>query len=191
MGDSEIARLSRQIYQKHQRAIDLIYEHRPDPQGEVRDLLAYLIHNEDRLAYKARYRNRYIFFFPTEWDVSVLNPGNYSHGFFRFVFHNNSDGLVLFLESSPGDEEVRQRLFEMGQKDESLFGHLEDPATGSYPKLYRRTFLTPEFYDEVSDKDRETEIRLHWAEFLENDLPRIDAALKQESWIWHEPDESE
>lgn len=28
VGDSEIARLSRQIYQKHQRAIDLIYQHR-------------------------------------------------------------------------------------------------------------------------------------------------------------------
>ncbi|CAN5793358.1 hypothetical protein BH23ACT11_BH23ACT11_27430 [soil metagenome] len=80
----------------------------------------------------------------------------------------------------------------MGQKDESLFNHLEDPKSVGYPKLYRRTFLTPEFYEEeVSDSDRGAEIRKNWADFLENDLLRIDAALKQESWIWHEPDESE
>ena len=190
VGDSEIARLSRQIYRKHQRAIDLIYEHRPDPQGETRDLLIHLIQNEDRLAYKGRYRSRYVFFLPLEWDVPVLNPGNDSHGFFRFVFHNNSDELALFLESSPGDEEVRQRLFEMGQKDESLFDDLEDPATGNYPKLYRKTFLTPEFYyEDVTDSKREEEIHRNWTEFLKEDLPRIDAALKQESWIWQEPDE--
>ena len=36
VGDSEIARLSQQIYQKHKRAIDLIYEHRFAQQEHVR-----------------------------------------------------------------------------------------------------------------------------------------------------------
>lgn len=39
VGDSEIAKLAQQIYRKHQRAIDLIYEHRPDPQRATRDVL--------------------------------------------------------------------------------------------------------------------------------------------------------
>jgi hypothetical protein len=79
----------------------------------------------------------------------------------------------------------------MGRRDESLFNHLVDPGSNRHPKLYRRTFLTPEFYEEATDDDREKEIRRHWAEFLREDLPRMDAALKEERWIWEpvEPDE--
>jgi len=39
-------------------------------------------------------------------------------------------------------------------------------------------------YENSDQADREKEIRKHWIEFLENDLPRIDAALKNERWIW-------
>ncbi len=184
VGDSEIAKLCRQIYRKHKTALDLIYEHRPDPQGETRDLLAHLIQDTDGLIYKGRHRSLYIYFCPQEWEVPALSAGNDSHGFFRFVFHNHPDELSLFLESSTGEEETRRRLFEMGQKDESLFNHLGDPATDNYPKLYRRTFLTPEFCEEAAEGDREEEIRRQWAGFLEEDLPRIDAALKEEGWIW-------
>ncbi|MDP9358857.1 MAG: PD-(D/E)XK nuclease family protein [Chloroflexota bacterium] len=37
--DSEIARLCRQIYQQHRRALDLIFEHRPDSQSTMKDFL--------------------------------------------------------------------------------------------------------------------------------------------------------
>jgi hypothetical protein len=100
VGDSEIAKLCHQIYQKHKRALDLIYEHRPDPQGATRDLLVDLIRNTAGLTYKGRFRNTYMYFYPKEWDVPALHIGNDSHGFLRFVFHNYSDELVLFLETS-------------------------------------------------------------------------------------------
>ncbi len=72
----------------------------------------------------------------------------------------------------------------MGQKDEALFNYLEDPASKSHPILYLRTFLTPGLIQEATHEEREAEVRDNWADFLENDLPRIDAALKQEHWIW-------
>jgi PD-(D/E)XK nuclease superfamily len=39
MSDSEIAQLCRKIYKQHRQALDLIYEHRPDFQSEISDLL--------------------------------------------------------------------------------------------------------------------------------------------------------
>jgi hypothetical protein len=185
VGDSDVARLCRQIYQEHKRALDLIYEHRPDPKVETRELLTELVGNTEGLIYKGRHKNDLLFFRPLEWDeVSAFNAGTARSGFFRFVFHSRPDRLDLFLETSPGDEEVRRRLYEMGQKDESLFNYLEDPETDSYPKLYRRTFLTTRFSEDATDTDREEEIHRHWAEFLGEDLPRIEAALKKERWIW-------
>lgn len=185
MGDSEIAKLCRQIYQKHKRALDIIHEHRPDPKAERGTFLTELIDNTEIVIYKGRHKNDLLFFRPQEWDdVPVFNAGNAIYGFFRFVFHNQPNNLILFLETSPGDERVRRRLFEMGQKDESLFNDLVDPGTGGYPKLYRRTFLTPRFCEEAADSDQEKEIHKQWAEFIQEDLPRIDSTLKKEQWIW-------
>ena len=43
MSDSEIAELCRKIYARHQRALDLIFEHRPDLQADLADALGALI----------------------------------------------------------------------------------------------------------------------------------------------------
>ncbi len=191
VGDSDTARLCRQIYQKHRRALDLIYEHRPDPQGEIGNLIARLINETDGLVRKGRSVKPYIAFRPSEWETpAALNAGEDRLGFIRFLFVNRADSLTLYLQITPGDERVRRRLYEMGDKHQTLFNDVVDPDTDDYPNLYRRRFLTPEYYEEASESDREEEIRKHWAEFLGDDLPRIDAALKEERWIWEsdEPD---
>ncbi|CAN5607862.1 hypothetical protein BH24ACT21_BH24ACT21_12240 [soil metagenome] len=73
VGDSEIARLSRQIYQKHQRAIDLIYQHRSNFERENKDIVESLIYETPTLVYTGRYKNVYAFFYLSEWEVSTLN----------------------------------------------------------------------------------------------------------------------
>ncbi len=186
--DPEVVNLCRDMYRKHQRAFDLIQRYRPDPQRAIRDILIRLIRDNEGLVFAGRSRNEYVYFWSREWEVPALDAGNDSHGFLRFVFHNDSvwlpEALVLFLETSLGDEATRRRLYEMGQKDESLFNDLGDPHKSNNPKLYRRTFLTPELFTDGSDQEREQEIRRQWAEFLDEDLPRLQAALKEEAWIW-------
>ncbi len=190
VGDSDTARLCRQIYQKHRRALDLIYEHRPNVKVETRDLLVGMIEDTEGLVYKGGYKNDYIAFRPQAWEeVPAFNAGGASSGFLRFVFHNHKPhSLDLFLEMSPGDEEIRRRLFEAGRKKGSPFNDVRDPATTDHPKLYRRTFLTPTFAEGATDEEREREIHRQWAEFVEGDLPRIEGALREEIWIW-EPEE--
>jgi hypothetical protein len=191
VADPEIINLCRDMYRKHQRAFDLVYKYRPEPPPTVRRLLAQLINNTDELVFLGNYTNLYIYFHPQAWgEAPALNIGKDRHHFFRFVFHNYPDQLVLFLETSLGEEATRRRLYEMGQKDKSLFSDLEDPDTEDYPKLYKRIFLTPEHYEKCSDSEREQEIRRQWSTFLDKDLPQIEAALKKETWIWEsvEPD---
>lgn len=43
MENEELAELCKKIYKRHQRALDLIYEYRPDQQAEIRELLDTLI----------------------------------------------------------------------------------------------------------------------------------------------------
>ncbi len=183
LGDPETVRLCQQMYRKHKRAFDLIFEHRPDHQMSNRDILFNLVSNEESLVLTGKSKG-FVWFHPREWEVPGLQGNTDRNGFLRFVFHNRPDGIDLFLETSPGDEATRRKLFEMGQKNEMLFNYLVDPDTDRWPKLYRRTLLTPSLSEDVSDHEREQEIRGQWAGFLEEDLPRIEAALKEEAWIW-------
>lgn len=184
LGDPELVSLCQRLYHRHKRAFDLVFEHRPDVQGTTRDLLVHQIRTTDGLTYRGRYRNVYVYFYPEKWDVPALNAGDDRHGFLRFVFHNHSGELTLYLETSWGNEDARQKLFRMGRENEATFNNLVDPKTDSHPKLYSRAFLTPESYEDASDREREQEIRRQWAAFLEEDLPKINAILKEEAWIW-------
>ncbi|CAN5607931.1 hypothetical protein BH24ACT21_BH24ACT21_12250 [soil metagenome] len=77
------------------------------------------------------------------------------------------------------------------RQDDKIFQNAQPPNDKSGTKIYSKNFLTPEFCENATDNERDTEIHRCWTEFLEEDLPRIDAALKQESWIWQESGDSE
>ncbi len=177
VGDSDAAKLAQEIYQKHQQAVNFIYEHRPDPQGATRDFLLRLIGSAEDLIYKkSTAGGSYLYFCPKEWEVS--------DGFIGFVFHNHTDQLALFLEINWGDERLRRRLFEIAERDQSPFNHLvENTRKGTNPKLYQRSFLTPRSYEDYSEQEREREIYRQWTKFLE-DLDRMKATLREETWIW-------
>ena len=56
VSESEIADLCRKIYRKHQRALDLIYEYRPDQQEAIRDIVVKLIESEPSLVLDHSYQ---------------------------------------------------------------------------------------------------------------------------------------
>ena len=186
MSESDIAELCRRIYQKHRRALDLIYEQRPDQQAMIQTILENLIQETTDLALDAHHK-RYVRFVVQEWNVSMLLAGKDWTALNRillfFEFQNAVDSLKLHLYIGPGPKETRQKLFDMAIQKKPLF----KPAKSLYDKwnsIYQRSFLKPEDYEDASDDELEEKIRKHWTAFLENDLPKIRAALKAEDWIW-------
>ena len=74
VSDSEIAELCRRIYAKHQQALDLIFEHRPDSQLRIAEVVRGLINSSEREGIVADTLGKtYLHFALREWDVS---PGN-------------------------------------------------------------------------------------------------------------------
>ncbi len=93
VGDSEIAKLCRQIYHEHKKALNLIYKHRPNPKVESQRLLAELISDAKGIIYKGKHKNDYLVFRPQNWDDALaLNAGKGSSGLLKFVFHNRPYG---------------------------------------------------------------------------------------------------
>jgi len=186
VSDSDIAALCRRIYQKHQRALDLIYEHRPDQQATIQTILENLIQETTDLVLDAHLKV-HIRFVVQEWDVPILLEGKDwtpSHRILLFEFLNVENSLKLSLYIGPGPQETRQKLFDMATKNKPLLKAAAKTLNSKWNVIYQRPFLTSKSYEDASDKELEAEIRKHWTDFLENDLPKIKAALKAEDWIW-------
>jgi hypothetical protein len=198
VGDSELAGLCNQIYWRHHRALDLIYAHRFVRQETTRKTLLRLVEENPSSIYISSftdYPQDYVVFWRREWDTDSLKVDDTTRwtGTGRvllFVFCNFPDSLDLILQIGPGDEETRHRLLKMAHNNPTVFEEAPETLNDFVTTIFARPMLTPDFYEDASDSEREQEICRQWDEFLAKDLPRIDAALKNEAWIWEseEPD---
>ncbi len=184
LGDPEIVELCQQMYRKHKRAFDLIYKHQPDVQAQIRPIVEDLIAQDPNLkADDSRKDN--IKFVGQVWDTPALKVSTEwtkSKRMLMFEVHNAPDSLTLHLYMGPGPEKTRQKLIEMARSNPEIF---VDPRNTNprWIPIFSRHVLRQEAYEKLGDEEREEEIRLRWKEFIGEDLPRIEAALKKETWI--------
>lgn len=202
VGDSQITKLSQQIYERHKQAIDLIYQnrpdqHRPDFKAQILPIVEDLIREHPELEQDLT-RKDSIKFGVKEWDTPVLLTAEGwtdSRRILLFVFHNERDYLDLVLYVGPGPEETRKKLFEMVASHEVFAAPRNCSAKAirarSWPKVFTRHLLKREAYEQLDQEEREQEIRGRWGEFVKSDLPRIREALKEETWVWESSETDE
>lgn len=182
VGESEIEKLCQQIYRKHQRALDLIYEYRPDQQAEIKDFLCEIIRSNSQMELDHSSKT-YIYFIPKKWDFPVLRKGQgwtRSGRMLLFQFINLQDSLKVTLSLGPGPDEIRQRVFDIICRHEPPFKRSFKALGKMWSTIYSRNFLTKNNYQEKSTEELREEIRRRWNEFLEHELPKMDEALLSE-----------
>ena len=197
VGDPEITRLCQQMYKKHKRAIDLIYEHRPDSRAQIRPVVEDLIRQHPGLEQEVS-SNRVMRFGVKEWSTPILlsarkdKKRNLTGFILLFGVYNMPSSLDLGLYVMPGPDTTRQPIIDIACANPQVFSVPSNVKRDWLP-IYSRPLIRPEAYEDLDDEEREEEIRRQWDEFLDNDLPRIDAALKAEEWILEsvEPDEGQ
>lgn len=177
MSDTEIAQLCRAIYKQHKVALDLIYEHRPDQQVQVSELLETLIRQTSGLAIGGATRNnRYIGFGFT--DLPSWLPGPY------FVSCSLPASLTLVMETGPADETVRRNLYQMARANQPPFMIGNRQKLGKNMVIFRRALLKTTDY-EMTMAEVEDKLRNQWNSFVNSDLAEIRKVLEREEWIWH------
>jgi hypothetical protein len=193
VSESEIADLCRRIYRKHQRALDLIYEHRPDRQADLREFLEGLIREQPTLVLDDSGNKTYTRFIPKEWDKEALKAGEEWAGqwtktrrMLLFEFNNRPDGISMNLYIGPGPEGIRQKLLDMALRKGRPFKPRGKVLHRKWNSLFSSRFvsLRSQSQEEHDEEEIKQEIKKRWEMFLEEDLPKIDEAVKAESWIW-------
>lgn len=143
MNESDVARMAATIYQKHRRALDVIFENRPElVRAQVLPLLGKLLHkhSEELDIVCGKHEKKYIRFIPRAWD----QPGNH-HG---QNWQPSNFGLVFeidFFTTHP------RFLIVAGKPPEPWTSHLQ-PLCDDFPFHHlpqqQRTGSWPRFYSE-------------------------------------------
>ncbi len=124
LGDPELIRQCQQIYQRHKRALDLIYKHRPDVRAQIRPLVEDLIREHPRLEPDASKKEN-IKFVVGDWDKApaLLTAQGWTPSKRILIFEvwNYPDSLDLHLFMGPGPEAIRQGLLEMVRANPEVF----------------------------------------------------------------------
>lgn len=182
VGDSEIERLCQQIYKKHQRALDKIYEFLPDQQAVIQEYLGGLINATPQLELDYLTKS-YIYFIPKNWNFPVLQKGQGwtpSGRMLLFVFLNGTDFLKLHLIIGPGPDEIRQKIHKIISENEPPFNRAFKVLGKSTSTVYKFNLLSKSSYQEKSMVEIQEEIKDKWNDFLTHELPIMDEVILRE-----------
>ncbi len=186
VSESEIAELCQRIYRKHKIALDLIFEHRPDQQARIRDIMVNLINNEPSVKLDTTSK-ALIRFTATEWDVPLLLKGEgwtKSGQILLFEIYIQQDEMNMVLYIGPGPEAIRQALFNMVQSEDSGLRSSSKALNQKHNSIYRKKFLKPKDFEEEHLDNLEDKIKNVWDEFIQNDLPKILNSVRNNQELW-------
>jgi hypothetical protein len=184
MEESEIADLCRKIYRKHRRALDAIYEYRPDLQEEIQEVVEELIKAQPELALDHSSKS-YIRFAAKEWEKPLLLQGDgwtRSKRILLFEFYNYPDRLTLHLTIGPGPKEIRNKLFELAKEHKPPFKPAFKTLGKNFNTIYTYSFLRADAYDDMSQLERDSEIKGKWKQFMDHGFSEITSALRKHKW---------
>lgn len=179
VSESRIAELCQRIYRKHQQALDLIFEHKPDLQSDlsafVRDLLRPMAGFTIEQTAKASTR-----FILDEWDA-VAGLGNGDDSADRLLFFYVYSGpavLDVKLYLGPGRADHRQAIMDLARSE----GIVRPNARlgKNWNTLARWPLLNGQAYQSLSREEMEDRVRKRWRHFAEIELPRICEHLSVE-----------
>jgi hypothetical protein len=181
--DSEIADLCRRIYQRHQRALDLIFEHRPDRLAEVQAILLDLVRSRDDLILDTSSK-QLVRFGHADWEGLPRGAGWTRSGrLVLFEFGSYPESLNLALYVGPGPAEARQRLINLATTRQPPY-RVSKRRTAENQKwklIYSSPFLRQEDYENAALAEIEARIWERWEQFVNQDLSALVAPIKAEA----------
>lgn len=188
MPDSDIAKLALQIYKKHQRALDIIFEHRPDLQSQLRDFLQTMVEETPGLILDHCTKTA-VRCLATGWDTPLLRQGNGwtpTGRMLLFEISNRPDRLLLRLYVGPGPQIVREQLFNLALAHPQIFNVSKRGGSiqGSYKTIFALDLLRARDYEGATLEELTPKVQQKWDSFVRGRLGEITAVLQSASWLW-------
>lgn len=185
LSGSELEKLCYKIYRKHQRALDLLFEYRPDLQAELYDLMTQLIETTPGLTLDNPTKG-YIRFVADEIDIPLLRKGGgwtLSNRILLFEIKNLADRMGIYLLIGPGPNETREKLFELSKKKDSILKPSQKTMGKNHQTIYHTALLTKIDYQSPDIGVLQKKIEKRWESFITDHLPQITVIIKEQQWF--------
>ena len=183
VGNSEIEEICRLIYRKHQKALDLIFQYKPDIFFEISEYLQKILSKDNEIIMDSAGKT-VVHFITKTLDNSIKRKGEgwtKSNRFILYEFLIYSERLVLRLYIGPGEKAYRDKLLQFCIINKEIFGLADRKSIGvKWHTVYQKEFLKKKDYVDANIEDLKEIINSTWKEFCEKDLKRIDECFKNE-----------
>lgn len=148
MNENELADLSRRIYQRHKKALDLIFEHRPDALMETNKYILDVINSYMSEKLEMDHSTKgYIRFAIKRWDQvegQLSGDGQWtkSNRVILFEIHNITDEIAFKLLIGPGDSDFREKVFKAVENDPKIFKGRSKSLYGKWTQIYKKRLVS-------------------------------------------------
>lgn len=177
--DSEIQELCRRIYSKHRRALDVLFENRPDRASDVSEFVQSLVGESKELILDAASKsaNRFI---PKQLDFlpKVGDGWTRSKRLILFQVENMSGTLLLKAVLGPGPKEVREQIRDALLRHDSVLNKVKQRFYPKWWTFYSEKWVGPRQYEELDAEALQAMIRSRFEQFLTRELPPLVQAMR-------------
>ncbi|MEB5899562.1 PDDEXK-like family protein [Staphylococcus arlettae] len=180
--DENLEKLCTEIYFKHKRALDLIFEYKPDIHNDISNKIQSIIKEDDNLILDDSSKS--LIRFTTQKLDEKMGRNHYdskwtsSNRYLLFEIRNNYDRKSLHLLIGPSDETTRKNLHAKALAHPNVFKKVKKTMTPVYNSIFTKELYANNKHLEYEDVIRAVENKFH--EFLTQDLPKIESVLLSE-----------
>lgn len=180
VGNSEIEQICKKIYHTHSRALDLIFQHKPDIQLELSEYIQNKISKETTLILDSA--GKTVIRFSTEiLDKNILKIGegwSKSKRILMFEFSNYDQDITLRLIIGPGDSDYRNRLYEFTKNQGTYFNKADRKQGVKWHTVYQQKLLTKKNFEEKISEELKEIIDEKWEKIIQK-IAQIDEYFEQ------------
>lgn len=171
--DSEVQELCQKIYSTHKRALDVLFEHRPDKTQELSDFLQARVEAAPELIPDHSSKS-YVRFIPRRMDL-VPRVGEGWTPSKRLVLCeiDLSDSGRFKVVMGPGDPEVRQAVFEGVQGHTDVFNRADSTLSPQWWALHSERWITRNRYENATIEEIKDYFERKLDQFVDKDLPKM------------------
>ena len=176
--DSDIQELSNRIYQTHRRALDVIFEHRPDRTLEVSNFLRELIENRDALI-PDQSSKAYVRFFPEALDFLPTTGEGWTRSGRLLLFEIDLSGSDVRMKCAlgPGPQAHRDLIHDWVREHGELFNRSSTKLYPQWWSFHSDRWLTKSRFESLEVEDLKSQVGDRLAKFLDTEVPAMVEAL--------------
>ena len=181
MENSEIQEICKKIYKKHKKALDLIFEYRPDKILDTHDFIIDIIRKQGDVILDSESK-KFIRFIPESLDFIKKDGDGWtkSKRILLFEIYNDLNGINLYLIIGPGPQGIRDKIYDISRGNKLINFNVNRKLTPRWFAIYRKNILRAKEFEINDGEDLRKLIGERLNNIFAEEIPRIVNVFKNQ-----------